>query len=96
MINKKGVMLLQKYINDNYKNISLEDVSFNNDEFYYEFKMDNKISENDFINIEKELFNRDSSIYIKLLRISGVYYKGNKANEMIDRISVKAFNSKDI
>jgi threonyl-tRNA synthetase len=95
MINKKGVMLLQKYINDKYKNISLEDVSFNNDEFYYEFKMDNKISENDFINIEKELFNRDSSIYIKLLRISGVYYKGNKANEMIDRISGKAFNSKE-
>ena len=95
MINKKGVMLLQKYINDNYKNISLEDVSFNNDEFYYEFKMNDKISENDFINIEKELFNRDSSIYIKLLRISGVYYKGNKANEMIDRISGKAFNSKE-
>ena len=44
MLNKKGVMLLQKYINDKYKNISLEDVSFNNDEFYYEFKMDSKIS----------------------------------------------------
>ena len=95
MLNKNGVMLLQKYINDKYKNISLEDISFNNDEFYYEFKMDSKISENDFSMIEEELFKIDSSIYIKLLRISGVYYRGNKSNEMIDRICGKAFSSKE-
>ena len=95
MINEKGVILLQKYIKDKYKNISLEDISFDNDEFYYEFKIDDKISENDFKKIEEELFEMDNSIYIKLLRISGVYYKGNMSNEMIDRISGKAFDSKE-
>ena len=94
MINEKAVRILQKYIHNNYKNISLEKVSFDNNEFYYEFKIDSKISENEFDKIEKKIFEMDNSIYIKLLRISGVYHEGKMNNEMIDRISGKAFNSK--
>ena len=69
-------------------------MSFDNNEFYYEFKIDSKISENEFDKIEKKIFEMDNSIYIKLLRISGVYHEGKMNNEMIDRISGKAFNSK--
>ena len=39
MINEKAVKLLQKYINEKYKKVELEDVSYDKDEFYYEFKM---------------------------------------------------------
>ena len=35
----------------------------------------------------------DSNCYVKLLRISGVYLNGNSKNEMIDRISGKAFDN---
>ena len=95
MINEKAVKLLQKYINDNYKKVELEDVSYDKDEFYYEFKIEERISENDLANIENELNKVDDNLYIKLIRISGVYYKGNMKNEMIDRICGKAFSSNE-
>jgi threonyl-tRNA synthetase len=95
MINERAVKLLQKYINEKYKKVELEDVSFDKDEFYYEFKISDRISENDLVNIEKELNQLDNNLYIKLIRISGVYYKGNMKNEMIDRICGKAFISKE-
>ena len=95
MINERAVKLLQKYINEKYKKVELEDVSFDKDEFYYEFKISDRISENDLVNIEKELNKLDRNLYIKLIRISGVYYKGNMKNEMIDRICGKAFISKE-
>lgn len=92
-MNKKSVELLKKVINDNYKNIRLDDIFYNDEEFYYEFKSDDQVSENDFEKIEKEIRELDSSIYVKLLRISGVYLEGNSDNEMITRIVGKSFNS---
>ena len=65
----------------------------NKKQFYYEFKSNDKISENDFEELEKRMKEVNSSIYVKLLRISGVYFEGNKDNEMINRIYAKAFNS---
>ena len=48
MLNKKGAELLKLVINEKYNNVCLENISYNEDEFYYEFKIDNSISEKDF------------------------------------------------
>ena len=47
-MNKKCVELLKEVINNNYHNIRLDNMSYNDDEFYYEFKSDEQVSENDF------------------------------------------------
>ena len=91
MINEKAVLLLEKVIKDKYKNISLDNKVFNEEEFFYEFKLDEKISENDFELLESEINKLDNNCFVKLLRISGVYYNGDANNEMINRISGKAF-----
>ena len=95
MLNEKAVSLLEKVIKNKYKNVSLDNKYFDEYEFYYEFKSDNKVSENDFKELEREILKLDGDCFVKLLRISGVYLNGNKKNEMIDRISGKAFNSLD-
>ena len=94
-MNKKCVELLKQVINNLYENISLDNISYDNNEFYYEFKSNNKISENDFNKIEEEMKKIDSSILVKLLRIGGVYYEGDSSKEMIQRIVGKSFKSKD-
>ena len=93
MINEKAVLLLEQIIKEKYKNVELDNKVFNEEEFYYEFKINEKISENDFESLEKEINRLDSNCFVKLLRISGVYYKGDANNEMIDRISGRAFAS---
>jgi threonyl-tRNA synthetase len=93
MINEKAVLLLEKVIKEKYKNIELDNKYFDEEEFYYEFKINEKISENDFELLEKEIRKLDDSCFVKLLRISGVYYNGDSNNEMIDRISGKAFDN---
>ena len=94
MINEKGVLLLEQIIKDKYKKVELDNKIYNEDEFYYEFKIEEKISENDFEMLEKEINKLDKNCYVKLLRISGVYYNGDANNEMIDRISGRAFESR--
>lgn len=93
MINEKGCLLLEKVIKEKYKNVRLDNRNVTEEEFYYEFKIDEKISEKDFECLEKEINKLDNSCFVKLLRISGVYYEGNVNNEMIDRISGKVFSS---
>ena len=92
-MNKRCVELLKEVINNNYHNIRLDNMSYNDDEFYYEFKSDDKISENDFEKLENEIKALVDSVYVKLLRVSGVYFDGNANNEMITRIVGKSFNS---
>ena len=94
-MNEKAVKLLKEIISKKYNNIELENNNFDDNEFYYEFKSSDKVSENDFNDLEKEIHKLDNSIFVKLLRISGVYVDGNKNNEMINRISGKAFNSQN-
>ena len=94
-MNKKCCELLKEVINKNYNNIRLDNMSYNDDEFYYEFESDEQISENDFKKLENEIKKMDNSIYVKLLKISGVYYDGNANNEMIQRIVGKAFESEE-
>ena len=94
-MNKKSCELLKQVINNLYDNIRLDNMSYDNDEFYYEFKSDIKISENDFNKLEDEMRKLDDNVFVKLLRISGVYYNGDANNEMIDRIVGKAFENKE-
>ena len=92
-MNEKCVELLKKVIKENYNNISLDNSYFDDDEFYYEFKSDDQVSENDFDKLEKEIRKLDKNIYVKLIRISGVYIDGNASNDMITRIVGKAFSN---
>ena len=94
-MNKECVELLKEVINNNYHNIRLDNMSYNDDEFYYEFKSDEQVSENDFDKLENEIRKLDNSIYVKLLRVSGVYFEGNANNEMISRVVGKAFASEE-
>lgn len=94
-MNKKCCELLKEVINKNYNNIRLDSVFYNDEEFYYEFKSDEQVSENDFLKLENDIKKLDNSVYFKLLRISGVYLDGNAKNEMICRIVGKSFSSKE-
>lgn len=95
MLNEKGALLLKQVIQEKYKNIRLDNAYANEFEFYFEFKIDEQVSENDFDYLENEIKKLDNGLYVKLLRISGVYYEGNINNEMITRIVGKCFESKD-
>ena len=92
---KNVVGLLKEVINKKYNNIRLDDMSYNDNEFYYEFKSDEVVSENEFEMLEVEMRKLDDSLLVKLLRISGVYYKGDANNEMITRIVGKSFANKE-
>ena len=94
-MNKKCVELLKEVIKNNYHNIRLDNIFYNNDEFYYEFKSNEQVSENDFEKLEQEIKKLDNSLFVKLLRISGVYLDGDANKEMITRIVGKAFKNKE-
>lgn len=94
-MNEKCCELLKEIINKNYKNIRLDNMFYNDDEFYYEFKSDESVSENDLSKLENSIMKLDNGIYVKLIRISGVYLDGNANNEMITRIVGKGFSSQE-
>lgn len=93
MLNQKGAELLKKVIIKKYGEVKLDNLFADENEFYFEFKIDDNIGEKDLQELEKEITNESNDVYVKLLRISGVYYEGNIENEMINRISGKAFSS---
>lgn len=92
-MNQEASELLKRVIQEQYQNIRLDSLSSNDDEFYYEFKIDDVVSENDFSDLENKIHKLNKNIYIKLIRISGVYYNGDVKSEMVTRISGKAFRS---
>ena len=92
-MNEKCCKLLKEVISKNYSNVRLDKMSYNNEMFYYEFKSDEQVSENDLEKLEDEIKKLDKNIYVKLIRVSGVYYEGNVNNLMITRIVGKAFSS---
>lgn len=53
MINEKGALLLKQVIEEKYKNIKLDNVYADENEFYYEFKIEKLVSENDFNSFRK-------------------------------------------
>lgn len=55
MLNEKGVELLKQVIQEKYKNIRLDNAYADENEFYYEFKIDEQVSENDFDSLENEI-----------------------------------------
>lgn len=95
MLNEKAVNLLEQVIKNMDKNILLSSKKYDDEEFSYEFKSEIKVSENDFEKIEKEMKRLDHRLFVKLLRISGVYVDGDASGEMITRISGKAFLSEE-
>ncbi|MBR2743943.1 MAG: threonine--tRNA ligase [Clostridia bacterium] len=95
MINEKGANLLKKIIKEKFENVRLDNIVADENEFYYEFKVNEEISEKDLEKLEKLIRVLDNQIFIKLLRVSGVYFEGNADNEMITRISGKAFETKE-
>ena len=94
-MNQKCCELLKEIIQKECKDIRLDSMFYNEDEFYYEFKSDKQISENDFVRLENKMKELNPSIFVKLLRISGVYFEGNAKNEMITRIVGKGFSSQE-
>ena len=95
MINEKGANLLKKVILKKYQNVRLDNAIADENEFYYEFKVNKEISENNLEDLENEMKKIDNQVFVKLLRVSGVYFEGNAENEMITRISGKAFEAKE-
>ena len=93
-MNKEIIELLKSKIKSKYKNVCLENIIIKEDEYYYDFKSDDVVSENDFSDIENSINSYNDSI-IKLIRISGVYLDGDSSNEMINRIVFKIFANKD-
>ena len=65
-MNEKVVKLLEQVIKNKYNSVALDSCFSNDEEFYYEFKIDEKISENDFEEFEKEIKKLDNSLYFKL------------------------------
>ena len=55
MLNEKGVELLKQVIQEKYENIRLDNAYADKSEFYYEFKIDGYVSENDFNSLENEI-----------------------------------------
>ena len=94
-MNEKCCELLKEVINKNYNNIKLDNMFYNDEEFYYEFKSDGQVSENDFESLEKEMKKLNKNIYVKLLRVSVLYFEGNANNEMITRIVGKSFENQE-
>lgn len=95
MINEKGANLLKNIIKEKFENVRLDNIVVDENEFYYEFKVNEEISEKDLEKLEKQIGMLDNQIFIKLIRVSGVYFEGNAENEMITRISGKAFETKE-
>ena len=94
MINERCSKLLQEVIREKYSNVKYENIHVSDEEFYYEFKCDEVISENAFPVLEEEIRGKDN-IFVKLLRISGVYLDGDSSKEMIVRIVGKGFASSE-
>lgn len=92
MINEKSVNLLKKVLHKKYE-ISYEEVKFDEDKFSYDFDSNDRISENEFLELEKLVHDEDNSIYMKLIRISGVYLHNDSNNKMIQEMIGKGFNS---
>ena len=92
MINKEGLEILKEILKVKY-NVIIEKEIVNEEEFKIDFDSNERISENDFKLLEKLVLEND--IYMKLIRISGVYKDSNKNNKMIQEIVGKCFNSEE-
>ena len=66
MINEKVAKLLKKVILEKYGNVRLENIVADENEFYYEFKANEEISENDLENLEELISKLDNQIFVFL------------------------------
>ena len=86
MINEKAVLLLEQIIRNKYKNVKLDNKVFNDEEFYYEFKIDEKISENDFAFVDFNIPNIKRYYLYDHHYNSGIFLKikDNVLNDIFD------------
>lgn len=70
MLNENGAKLLKEVIIRKYGDIKLDSIHVDDNEFYYEFKAQESISENDLEELERDIEKIDSKIFVKLLRVS--------------------------
>ena len=94
-MNEKCALLLKGVINKKYENVTLDKIHYDDNEFYYEFNTTSKVSKNDLASIERDMRELDKTLIIKLIRVSGVYYQGDKTKEMITRIVGKSFMTQE-
>ena len=92
-MNEKCSLLLKEVMNKKY-HIEYDKIKFDEEEFYYEFKCDEKVSENDFEELEQEIKKLDN-VFVLLIRISGVYLDSDINKEMINRIVGKSFKNQE-
>lgn len=65
MINEKGANLLKNIIKEKFENVRLDNIVVDENEFYYEFKVNEEISEKDLEKLEKQIGMLDNQIFIK-------------------------------
>ena len=53
MLNEECAIILKEIISKNYENVRLDSIYADENEFYYEFKADDQVSEKDFENLER-------------------------------------------
>ena len=92
-MNEKCSLLLKEVMNKKY-HIEYDKINYNKEEFYYEFKCEEKVSENDFEKLEQEIKKLDN-VFVLLIRISGVYLDSNINKEMINRIVGRSFKNQE-
>ena len=93
MMKEEYILILKEIFKKKYKNIRLDNFKIEHNDFYYEFKADDIVSENDFSELEEKY--SEEYGYIKLVRVSAVYLDGDSNKEMITRVVGKYFNSKE-
>lgn len=88
--NKKGLEIIKNYLKVK-ENAEIIKEEINEEIFKIDFDSSKRLSENSFSDIES-LFEKDD-IFIKLIRISGVYEDNNSNKKMIQEIVGKCFES---
>ena len=83
MLNEKGLKLVINYLKEK-NEIKVEKEEFDENQFALQFDSKERVSENDFIEIEKEL--EKENIYLNCVRISGVYEDGDANKKMIQEL----------
>ena len=90
MLNEKGLKLVINYLKEK-NEIKVEKEEFDENQFALQFDSKERVSENDFIEIEKEL--EKENLYLNCVRISGVYEDGDANKKMIQELVGVCFES---
>lgn len=88
----KEIELIKKYLKEEKKAVIIKE-EIEEELFKIDFDSENRLSENEFINIEENI--EKDNLFIKLIRVSGVYENNDSNNKMIQEVVGKCFKSLD-